>query len=145
MIKCFLTIVIQVMIIYLRFDEAIKDQTPIENGTPELNCVKLACAFFMHLQLYPEIEISLGMIRFGVYNSERFKSGPFFPMVLCIVKIFGAVVAEVGSAYLLVQAPTVKLTLAFFLGMSVVANIDNIMALTVTDVNIGLEMEKETI
>lgn len=37
------------------------------------------------------------------------------------------------------------MTLAFFLGMSVVANIDNIMALTVTDVNIGVEMAKETI
>lgn len=68
MIKCFLTITIQVMIIYLRFEEAIMEQGEIKNGTPELNCVKLACAFFMHLQLYPEIEISLGMIRFGIYN-----------------------------------------------------------------------------
>lgn len=85
------------------------------------------------------------MIRFGVYNNERFKAGPFFPMVLAVVKILGACVAEVGSAYLIVQAPDVKLSLAFFLGMSVVANIDNIMALTVTDVNIGVEMAKETI
>ena len=66
-------------------------------------------------------------------------------MILSIVKISGAIIAEVGSAYLLVQAPSVKLSLAFFLGMSVVANIDNIMAMTVTDVNIGVEMSKETI
>jgi hypothetical protein len=102
MIKCFLAITIQVMIIYLRFKEAVDEQGYIENGSPELNCVKLACAFFMHLQLYPEIEISLGMIRFGVYNQERFKAGPFVPMVLSLVKISGAVVAEVGSAYLIV-------------------------------------------
>lgn len=49
MIKCFLSITIQVMIIYLRFEEAVNDQGDIINGTPELNCVKLACAFFMHL------------------------------------------------------------------------------------------------
>lgn len=49
MIKCFLTITIQVMIIFLRFQEAIQTQAAIENGTPQLNCVKLACAFFMHL------------------------------------------------------------------------------------------------
>ena len=49
MIKCFLAITIQVMIIYLRFKEAVDEQGYIENGSPELNCVKLACAFFMHL------------------------------------------------------------------------------------------------
>ena len=99
----------------------------------------------MHLQLYPESEISLGMIRFALFNNERFKAGVFFPMTLSIVKITGAIVAELGSAYLIVQASTVKLSLISFLGMSVVANIDNMMALTVTDANIAYEIAKNPI
>lgn len=59
MIKCFFTIFIQLTIIYLRFKEAIEDEKPVIGGTPELNVVKLATAYFMHLQLYPEFEISL--------------------------------------------------------------------------------------
>ena len=66
-------------------------------------------------------------------------------MTLSIVKITGAIVAELGSAYLIVQASTVKLSLISFLGMSVVANIDNMMALTVTDANIAYEIAKNPI
>lgn len=44
----------------------------IHVGEPYMNSVRLACAFFMHLQLYPELEISLNMIKYGLYNSENF-------------------------------------------------------------------------
>jgi hypothetical protein len=51
-----------------------------------------------------------------------------------------AIVAEIGSAYLLVQAASVKMCLIFFMGMSIVANIDNIMSKTVTNFSIGTEI-----
>ena len=58
----------------------------------------------MHLQLYPEIEVSLKMIKYALFNQEKFKGGAFFPLLITLVKVAGAVVAEVGSAYLLVQS-----------------------------------------
>ena len=65
------------------------------------------------------------MIRFAAYASERFKGGPYYPLILAIIKFTGALLAEAGSAYLIVQASNVKGTLGAFLGMSIVANIDN--------------------
>jgi hypothetical protein len=56
----------------------------------------------MHLQLYPEIEVSLKMIKYAIYNMEKFKGGAFYPLIISLVKITGAIVAEVGSSYLLV-------------------------------------------
>ena len=85
------------------------------------------------------------MIRFAAYASERFKGGPYYPLILAIIKFTGALLAEAGSAYLIVQASNVKGTLGAFLGMSIVANIDNYMAKTITEVNIGTEMGKEKI
>ena len=85
------------------------------------------------------------MIRFGAFAARRFKGGPFYPLILAIVKFTGAILAECGSAYLIVQASNVKGTLGAFLGMSIVANIDNYMAKTITEVNIGAEMGKEKI
>ena len=55
MIKCILTIIIQMSLIYLRFTEAIASEVPLVPGTPELNIIRLTSAFFMHIQLYPEI------------------------------------------------------------------------------------------
>ena len=80
------------------------------------------------------------MIKYGLYNSENFKSKATIPMLLSLFKITGAIVATVGSSYLICRASTCSLCLIYFMGMSIVANIDNLMALTVTNVCIGTEM-----
>lgn len=145
MVKSLLAVVIQCLIIFYRFKEVYDNQTEITIGLPYMNSVRLACSFFMHLQLYPELEISLGMIRYGLYNSEHFKAKVTVPMILCMFKITGAIVATVGSAYLICQAKTCSQCLIFFMGMSIVANIDNLMALTVTNQDIGAQMKENPI
>ena len=145
LIKCLLAVVIQCLIIFYRFKEVYDNQPEITVGLPYMNSVRLACAFFMHLQLYPELEISLGMIRYGLYNSENFKAKATIPMILSLFKITGAMVATIGSAYMICQAKTCSQCLIFFMGMSIVANIDNLMALTVTDSAIVNEMSSDPI
>ena len=85
------------------------------------------------------------MIRYGLYNSENFKAKATIPMILSLFKITGAMVATVGSAYMICQAKTCSQCLIFFMGMSIVANIDNLMALTVTDSAIVNEMSSDPI
>jgi len=80
------------------------------------------------------------MIKYAIYHQENFKGGSFYPLMITLVKISGAIVAEIGSAYLLVQAHTIVAALISFMGMAIVANIDNIMASTVTSFNIGQEL-----
>ena len=65
--------------------------------------------------------------------------------MITLVKITGAIVAEVGSSYLLVQAHSIVAALISFMGMAIVANIDNIMAHTVSSFNIGEELANKKI
>lgn len=145
MIKCFLAIIIQLSLIYLRFTEAIASKVPLVPGTPELNIIRLTSAFFMHIQLYPEIKISLDMIKYAIFNQEKFKGGAFLPMLLAFSKAFGSIMAEFGSSYLIVRSVNVATCLVSFLGMSLVATIDDIMAKTVSGVNIGDEISSNPI
>ena len=85
------------------------------------------------------------MLKYAIYNMEKFNGGAFYPIILTLVKITGAVTAEVGSSYLLVQAKNIVGALISFLGMSIVANIDNIMAKTVTNCNMGAELSSNPI
>ena len=85
------------------------------------------------------------MIKYAIYNMEKLKEGALYPIIITLVKITGAVVAEVGSSYLLVQAKNIVGALISFLGMSIVANIDNIMAHTITTTNIGAELSSNPI
>jgi len=133
------------MVMFLRLGEAISEGHYVIYGTPDIMAVRLACALFMHLQLYPEIEISLKMIKYAIYHMENFKGGAFYPIIITLVKMTAAIVAEVGSCYLLVQSSSIKLALIFFMGMSIIANIDNIMAKTVTNFSIGSEISKNPI
>ena len=105
---------------------------------------RFTCSFFLHVQLYPQYKVSLGMIRFALHNFNRFKAKSTIPLILCIFKISGAIIATLGSQYLIVQAKTVKEALIFYMGMFIVAQIGNIMALTVTNVDIGSEINKES-
>ena len=84
------------------------------------------------------------MIRFALHQSKRFKAGNIIPLILCIFKITGAIIATLGSQYLIVQAMTVREALIFYMGMFIVAQIGTIMALTVTNVDIGSEINKES-
>lgn len=99
----------------------------------------------MHIQLYPEIKISIDMIKYSIYNQEKFKGGAFLPMVLASSKAFGSIMAEFGSSYLIVKSQNVATCLVAFLGMSLVANIDDIMAKTVTGADISGEMGEKPI
>ena len=145
MIKCFLAIIIQICIVYLRFKEAIESPAALVPGTPALNIIRLTSAFFMHIQLYPEIKVSIDMIKYSIYHQEKFKGGASLPILLASAKAFGAIMAELGSSYLIVRSQNVQQCLVAFLGMSIVANIDNIMANTITGVNLQEEINKEPI
>ena len=85
------------------------------------------------------------MIKYAIYHMENFKGGAFYPIIITLVKITAAIVAEIGSCFLLVQASSVKLCLIFFMGMSIIANIDNMMSKTVTNFSIASEISKNPI
>jgi len=66
-------------------------------------------------------------------------------MVLASSKLFGSIMAEFGSSYLIVRSTNVATCLVSFLGMSLIATIDDIMAKTITGANIGEEMSSNPV
>lgn len=66
-------------------------------------------------------------------------------MLLALSKFFGSLMAEFGSSYLIVRSVNVATCLVSFLGMSLVATIDDIMAKTISGVNIGDEISSNPI
>ena len=104
---------------------------------------RLICGFLMHLQMFPEYEVSLGMINYALHKHQNFKAKSTIPLILCLFKITGAIVSTLGCIYLIVQSETVSKCLITYTGMSIVSQIGKFMALTVTSSDISEEMFAE--
>ena len=59
MIKCFLTIMLQIALIYFKLDEVIAKNLEVNFGDEAINLCRLISCLIMHLYLYPDIRISL--------------------------------------------------------------------------------------
>jgi hypothetical protein len=146
MVKCFMSIMIQIMLTYFKYDTVIVDgESPVFRGDAKLNVVRLICAFIMHIQMYPEVNASLRMLQYAVNNHEQFCQGsPFFPLVLAGLKCFGAIGAEVGNVYLIIRYQDVSSVIGGYVALAIVAKVDNLMAATLlTNVDIGGEISSK--
>ena len=63
-----------------------------------------------------------------------------FPILICLCKFLGAMAAEVGNVYMLVRYTTVKQCVGGYVTMAILAKVDDIMALTLTNIDIGGEI-----
>ena len=72
LVKCFLTITCQTLITWYRIKDAIAEAPEIEIRGPELMMAKLVCACFMHLQLYPEVKITIDMMNYALSYPTKF-------------------------------------------------------------------------
>ena len=146
MIKCFLTILLQVVLIFMKVEETISKDLEVNFGNVYMNLARLISCLIMHLYLYPEIKVGLAMIQYAVNNSNKFMQGScFFPMIIAICKFSGALLAEVGTAYFMLTYTSVAQIIGGYVKFSIVAKMDNIMAKTLTNINIGAEMSAEPI
>ena len=72
MIKCFLTILLQVVLIFMKVEETISKDLEVNFGNVYMNLARLISCLIMHLYLYPEIKVGLAMIQYAVNNSNKF-------------------------------------------------------------------------
>ena len=81
------------------------------------------------------------MIHFSVYNKEdMIQDAAFFPLFISTAKLVGAFATEVATVYFMMRDKTVNGVIGSFVAFSIVSKIDNIMALTLTNVDIGGEI-----
>jgi hypothetical protein len=71
---------IQVLVSYYKLYETWTDKE-IYLGSNMLNMTRFICAYVMHIQLYPELQISLSMLQYALYNDEKFlEKSVYFPI-----------------------------------------------------------------
>jgi hypothetical protein len=59
--------------------------------------------------------------------------------------MIGSFTAEIGGAYLVTQQESVSKCIVSFMGMVIIANIDNIMAETINNIDISADMKKNKV
>ena len=62
MTKCYMALLVQFLVIYVKVWEVVKDASPIYRGGPFINCTRLVCCFLMHYVQQPEIDKGIRMI-----------------------------------------------------------------------------------
>ena len=141
MMMCFATFTIQLTIVLNKYLETVKDESEPFIGDALLNMARLIASYIMHLYLYPEIKISMQMIHYAVYNRQKMmQKCTFFPLFIATAKFLGAFITEIATIYFMVRNKKVNSVIGSFVSFSLVSKIDNIMAKTLTGVNIGTEM-----
>jgi hypothetical protein len=146
MMKCYIAVLVQLLITYVKVDAAISKDLPIFRGDAALNGTRLICCFLMHYTIYPEINKSLRMFQYLSRNDDKFYQGAvFYPFMLCFMKIFGSVVAEVCNIYLLIRYTTVAKVLSGYIALNIVAKADAMMAMTLpsTYIESPLKFERD--
>lgn len=138
MVKCFFTIMLQMAIIFYKFKPIVESEVPVFRGDAGLNAVRLICSFVMHLYTYPEIRRGQQMIQFALYNTHKFpQRSAFWPLILASLKMFGALASEYGNIFNILRDQTYGQVIGGYVTMSIIAKIETIMALTLTQCDIG--------
>ena len=138
---CFATFTIQLTIVLNKYIETAQNESDPFIGDALLNMARLISSYIMHLYLYPEIKISMQMFHYAVYNREKMmQKSAFFPILIAASKFSGAFITELATIYFMVRNKSVNSVIGSFVAFSLVSKIDNIMAKTLTGVDIGGEM-----
>ena len=146
MTLCFLTFLLQISVIAFLLQETLKDGLGIFLGDRSLNFIRLISTYIMHLHLFPKVQVSLQMLNFTVYNSEKFsQQKTLFPLVLLSAKVVAAVLTQFFSIYAMMNFNSVTKVITGFVSHGIIGNIASLMAMTLTKINIGSEIGKQPI
>ena len=86
------------------------------------------------------------MTQFALYNAHKFpEKRTFFPLLIATMKIIGALSAEIGNIYYISGYTTIRAVIGGYVRMSIITKIDDIMAMTLTTVDIGGEYSADPI
>lgn len=117
---------------------------PVFTGDTAINFARFASCFIVHLQLYPEIRVSIEMLKYSVYRSETFfQKRAFLPMLLGTAKFIGALSTEYFTISSLLISRDIMACIKGLVIGAIIATLDDKMAATLTSVSIDDEMKEE--
>jgi len=73
-------------------------------GTVELNATRIICAMILHMTIMAEVKCGLDMLRFAKNNPHAFYGSNIYPMIICIMKLFGGFQCEISNVFLMIES-----------------------------------------
>jgi len=136
-----MTIMMQAGITFFYLNDTIIEKDLQFNlGSNVLNMCRLIATLMMHLKLYPEIKISMEMVQYSIFNSKEFlKESCFFPILIALCQLCGALLIELGSIYLMLTYTSIKTVIGGYVKLTVLGDAPKLMALTLEGVDMSLD------
>lgn len=128
--RCAMCFFGQMALIALIFNES-EGINGIIMGTTQINSARIICAVILHLTLLPEIRQSIEMMEYISNNMDQFYGGGAgMPYIAALMKLISGLFTEIVCIILTIQAPSVDGVIKDFIAFGFIAEIDNIVALT---------------
>ena len=109
----------------------------IDTADPTTNLARILTAFLLHLQVLPEVQSALGMMAFIKRHPTAFRGKRFeYPMVFCAMKVLGGYASMVANIFVILHQPDIENVVKDYIAVNVIAQISQLMAGTVTDLNV---------
>jgi len=88
----------------------------------------------MHLNLYPEVKMSMEMVEYSIYHREEFlNESCFFPILIALCQLCGALLVELASIYFMLTFTSVKDVITGYVSLTILGGVGGTMALTLGD------------
>lgn len=135
-LKSVFTFIIQVALIYIILVTT-DGVGSVFTGDVYLNCARLMCAILLHMSVMPEVRTAVDMMRFALTNPKKFKGKRnYIPYLIAVMKLVGGFSTEVINLFKMAQSTTVGDIVKDFIAFGIIAEIDDLIVLTIKGVDI---------
>lgn len=145
MLKSVMAFVLQILLCYLVYGET-KGWDDIFTGRADLNGVRLVCSFLLHISIMPEIKNSLDMLRFTIFNKDNFKGhGYYLSFIILLMRLKGNFFCEILNVWKMGQVTAIEDVVKDFIAFGIIAEIDDLVANCMMNMDIETELEDNEI
>ena len=92
------------------------------------------------MSIVPEIKTSVGLMSYITHNPDKFRDSSVHPYLIALMKCLGGLITELVNVFIIVQSQTIEDVVKDFIAFGIIAEIDDLMALTLCG-GTGVEAE----
>ena len=106
------------------------------------NCARLICAVLLHMIIMPEVRGAFKLMNIAKNSPEAFKGSSSVAYYVCMLQIIAGFATEWCNMINIIDADNVIDVVKDFIALGIIAEIDNVMLLTVKHIEFEKEVEE---
>ena len=140
MLKCALTFIFQIMLVWLIRDEKGGN---VYTGNVLQNLGRFICAILLHISIMPEIFCAINLLKFVRHNSNGFYGKQsIFPFLCGFMKLIAGLLTEFTCDMIIVQSGNIEAVIKDFIAFGFICSIDDLIMKTVNMVDCEDEIKR---